>query len=197
MGATFTGSNWEAYRWTETFGKVGLGHLDGGETTGAGSRGTAISADGRAIVGQSSTRSGAQHAFRWTEQTGLVSLGGLTAMPYDYARDVCADGSRIVGCARNRDGFSEAFLWDPDHGMRALDDVLRSLGIDMTGGYLEDAVGISDDGTRIVGNGRRLAAGNQREGWLAVIPEPGTAWLFAAGLSALAARARRGGTLHG
>ncbi|HVP28056.1 MAG TPA: hypothetical protein VMW35_02715, partial [Myxococcota bacterium] len=62
-------------------------------------------------------------------------------------------------------------IWisDPLHGGRWLDDVLTANGVDMTGWQLDELVGISDDGTRLAGNG--TAPSGQRQGWYAVLPD--------------------------
>ena len=74
--------------------------------------------------------------------------------------------------------------------MRNLKDVLEDdFAIDLTGWQLWEAKGISDDGRTIVGVGE---GASNREAWIAVIPEPSTALLLAAGLAALAVGRRRG-----
>ena len=97
------------------------------------------------------------------------------------------DGSVVVGTGYGNSGY-EAAIWDEDHGMRELDVVLLGLGVDLTGWRLSEANGISADGTMIVGAGYHNGL---QEGWIAVIPEPGTGLLVGLGLLALAARGRR------
>ena len=81
------------------------------------------------------------------------------------------------------------FIWDEGHGMRSLPDVLvTDYGLDLSGWDLIAARAITPDGLTIVGTGRR---GGWLEAWIAVIPEPSTGMLFAAGLLGLALRRRR------
>jgi hypothetical protein len=77
---------------------------------------------------------------------------------------------------------------DAIHGMRRLQDVLTANGAELTGWILGDALGISADGRTIVGVGTN--PDGELEAWLAIIREPGTAILLAAGLAGLATRRR-------
>ncbi len=173
-----------AFRWTQETGLVSIG--SGGRAT---SMAHAISADGSTIVGATVDADGDgvfYEAFRWSEQTGFVHMGRMPQFPhYSAAVDVSADGSVIVGDA------GSPFVWTQEHGMRYLFSILiDDFGVDLTGFDLGRVHGISDDGRTIVGTGTRLSTGID-EGWIAVIPAPGTA---AAGLAAaclLASRRRR------
>src|SRR5262249_12538954 len=80
----------------------------------------------------------------------------------------------------------------PRHLRRSLAEILAANGADASGWEFRDAVGVSDDGSTMVGWGID-PAGND-EAWITVIPEPWTGLLFGAGLVALAA-ARRAGTV--
>ncbi len=160
-----------AFRWTAEHGMVGLGP------------GTAygVSADGSVIVGVS-----VGEPFRWTEATGMVSLGG----PYGAAYGVSADGSVVVG-----EGSDGAFIWDATNGMRDLRDVLvNDFGLDLTGWALVSAQGVSGDGLTIVGWGEyaysSFPPAVRVEAWIAHIPEPATLSLLAPGGLALIRRRR-------
>ena len=101
----------------------------------------------------------------------MVGLGDLPGTSFfSLANDVSGDGSVVAGRGYGNSG-PVAMLWDEDHGMRDLNALLLGLGLDLTGWRLDEATGISDDGTMIVGAGYHF--GNQ-EGSIAVIPEPGT-----------------------
>lgn len=156
----------EAFRWTTAGGMVGLGSLPG---RGFPSSANGVSRDGRVIVGASGP-SPAREAFRWTSDAGMVGLGDLPGGGFDSsARAVSGDGSVVVGRATSASG-SEAFVWDAATGMRSLREVLVGLGVDLTGWTLTDALGVSDDGLRIVGVG--VNPEGDDEGWIAALPEP-------------------------
>lgn len=154
---------------------VGLGYLPGGGTGTTppwptGSVGTAISADGQAIVGWSDfTNSGNDYqAFRWTQATGMQGLGDLPGGSISSrAFAVSADGSVVVG-AGNFGAPTEAFIWTATTGMRRLQDVLSiDLGLNTTGWAIQFALGVSADGRTIVGAGVNPCG--VQEGWIAYL----------------------------
>jgi uncharacterized membrane protein len=124
----------------------------------------------------------------------MVSLGGLGGgSPYftGTANGVSADGSVVVDQGMSPSGY-EAFIWDATNGIRELDQALIDLGLDpanLAGWTLSDAKAISDDGLTIVGKGTNPSG--YRKAWIAIIPEPSTASLFALGLMGIAAGRRR------
>jgi probable HAF family extracellular repeat protein len=88
------------------------------------------------VVGDS-----AGHAFRWTQSSGMVSLGNLPGQSYSYARDVSADGSIIVGSSGS--STYQAYRWTQTGGM---------IGLGYLPGASESyAYGMSADGSVIVG----------------------------------------------
>ena len=100
-----------------------------------------------------------------------------------------SDGSIIVGQG-NGPSSTRAVIWDEIHGIRELEQVLvNDFGMDLTGWRLDRAVGISDDGLTIAGQGTN--PDGLTEAWIAIIPEPSTALLLATGLLMLGARGRR------
>ena len=149
--------NWyEAFRWTDSDGMVGLGYLSEHTTGYRNSYATAISADGSAVVG-SSTNSNAgvdwKEAFHWSEADGMVGLGYLQASDSGYrfsnAVAISIDGSTVAGNTSNSDGttnWSEAYRWTKDGGMVGL----GSLGYTATSRGSQ-AAGMSADGSAIVG----------------------------------------------
>ena len=62
-----------------------------------------MSVDASVVVGSASNRTGApvpsQRAFRWTQASGIVSLGTLNGGSDSRAAGVSADGSVVVGTA--------------------------------------------------------------------------------------------------
>jgi probable HAF family extracellular repeat protein len=150
---------------------TGLGDLPGGQLN---SRAYGVSDGGSVVVGYGTTAAGTE-AFRWTQASGMVSLGILPGFNASAALDVSADGTRVIGSnGYNSSNPAEAFLWDPAHGMRSLRDVLINefgQGANLAGWTLTSAIDISADGQFIVGSGTN-PNGNQ-EAWLArLVPGP-------------------------
>ena len=77
-----------------------------------------------------------------------------------------ADGSVVVGYGGSGNG--QAFIWTAATGMQTLSAVLAAANVDLTGWGLNQATGISADGTVVVGNG---TFGNQNCD-IAVLPSP-------------------------
>jgi probable HAF family extracellular repeat protein len=94
-----------------------------------------ISNDGSVVVGSGTTVAGSL-AFRWTQSTGMVSLGNTFSQ--SSASKISADGSTIVG-----GGDSKAFRWTQSGGMV----ILPSL----SGATSSDASGVSADGSVVAG----------------------------------------------
>jgi len=113
------------FLWTAATGMVGCG--DSWDYP------SDVSGDGSVIVG------GGNGAWMWTQPQGLQQLGDLTSnTSYDsYARAVSMDGTSIVGQANG-----EAFRWTEDE--------MVGLGF-LPGGTSSEALGVSADGSVIVG----------------------------------------------
>lgn len=176
-----------AYRWDTEGGFTS----DFGFSSGSASGAEAVSADGTVVVGHAAGRSGIASPFRWHATEGFSSLDlreiGLFR---GVAAAVSGDGSIVGGFASAPgDLATTAFVWDARSGVRRVDALLASFGIDLAGWTLFSVTGISVDGTVLVGNG--LNPEQNREAWIAVIPEPGTGVLTALGLVGLALRPRR------
>ncbi len=107
-----------------------------------------ISADGQTLVGNASIDSTrfTRHAFIWTRSGGLVDLGGYPgADTVSFAVDASANGNTVAGYAKNTDNRDMTFSWTVASG-------LVPIGF-LPGGTSSKAIGISDDGTAIAGNG--------------------------------------------
>ena len=131
---------------------------------------TAASRDGSVVAGVSTGTSGTPHAFRWTQQGGMVDLGsGPGGLPGTYATSISDDGRIIVGWYASPSG-DVALMWDADHGWRALDAVLLlDYGTQVPGWTLNRATAISGDGRTIAGFGTNPQG--QTEAWVVILPE--------------------------
>lgn len=148
VGKSRNGSgHFEGFRWSAGDGMVGLGFLPGHQ----GSSATAISADGAVIVGASGHAT--EEAFRWTELNGMMGLGFLPGDNRSVANAVNGDGSVVVGYSSNGGGDNRAFYWTTSDSMRSLADVLTAAGVNLGGWELTFAMGVSADGSIVVGNG--------------------------------------------
>jgi probable HAF family extracellular repeat protein len=145
----------EAIRWNG--GNItGLGLLPAGLAAGSA---LDANADGTVVVGWAGVNpSGAEEAFRWTAESGMVGLGTLEPDwgRFSRANAVSADGRVVVGESESSAGFfgREAFLWDEAGGMRSLKEELETVyGDELLDWTLLRATGISDDGKVVVGTG--------------------------------------------
>jgi probable HAF family extracellular repeat protein len=120
-------SGWEAFRWTQAGGMVGLGDFPTGAVLSAA---YATTADGSVVVGSGGVEGncgpfGCQtvgRAFIWDAQHGMRDLADvltglgldLTGWTLTEARGISADGRVIVGTGTNPQGATEA--WRADLG---------------------------------------------------------------------------------
>ena len=141
-----------AFRWTPAGGLQDLGVTSGTE-----SLGIAVSGDGAVVVGEATDRAFLWRAFRWTATTGMVDIGTLGG-PMSGAFAANRDGSVVVGTSLAND-FSDSnrfFRWTPKTGMQDLLPVLQAAGVHNADSWvtLETIVGVSADGTVMVGYGK-------------------------------------------
>jgi probable HAF family extracellular repeat protein len=119
------------------------------------SRAYAISADGRAVTGESSLDGrAARQAMRWSREAGMVGLD--EAPRHSSGTALNADGGVVVGWFQGTSGRSSGFRWTAKEGVVDLGRLPTSL----------DAVAldVSDDGSVVVG----------ASGWRAFRWTPGT-----------------------
>jgi probable HAF family extracellular repeat protein len=119
------GDHYEAFKWTQETGLVGLGDLPGGDFD---SRASGVSADGTVVVGQGVYNDGvgssSLEAVYWTEDEGIVSIGGFSDDVFSTATATSGDGSVIVGQALPDDHpHMQAFRWTQEGGMINLGDL--------------------------------------------------------------------------
>lgn len=152
LGRTGEGfAAWEAARWTNEEGMVGIGFLEGEERSAA----NGMSADGSVIVGYSG-EAFEEEAFLWTAEGGMQGLGKTSDIDrFSKARDVSADGTVVVG-EIGRVGVG-AFRWTHEDGM-----VLINPASGVSG-----AEGISGDGNVIAGWYRLYAGEQEASLWMA------------------------------
>jgi probable HAF family extracellular repeat protein len=149
-----------AFRWTSTSGMTNLGSLGGTRSEANG-----VSGDGNVIIGSSRlTGDSASHAFRWTNATGMTSLGTLGGSS-SFANGISANGGVIVGYSRltgdpttpstipsvPAQPTNHAFRWTAATGMRDLNTLLSTAGVNLNGIVLTRANGVSGDGKFIFG----------------------------------------------
>jgi probable HAF family extracellular repeat protein len=142
VGGSASTNGYQAYRWTEATGMVGLGKLPGHIE----SQASAISADGSFIAGISGGAVGpggiyVVEAFRWTQEGGMLSLGGGAWEPHF----VSPDGSVIIGHTYplGPGDVQTARYWSQATGTIWLGT--------LPGGIRTIALGASADGSVVVG----------------------------------------------
>jgi probable HAF family extracellular repeat protein len=130
-----------AFRWTQAGGMALLGSYG---TIGAARD---VSADGSVVVGDTQY----DGPFRWTQEFGMEFLPGV-----DTALGVSTDGSAVVAV-----GGGEVFRWTLGAGMVSLGE----LG-DLPGGeFYSVPLGVSADGSIVVGTSNTAAPSNEAFRW--------------------------------
>ncbi len=135
-------SSSNAYRWTETDGTQSLDFPDVENAKVAVSD---MSNDGNVVVGRVGI-DGVYKPFRWTEIDGMKIVGELELARDKYSLAevfVSGDGNTIVSDVVTENGH-EAVIWTESGGMQGLGDLPG-------GEFYSQVVGISDDGTTVVG----------------------------------------------
>ncbi|MFM7907659.1 MAG: PEP-CTERM sorting domain-containing protein, partial [Microcystis sp.] len=110
-------SPFEAFRWTQQTGMVGLGHLPSVDFRFF-SLASGVSGDGSVVVGYSESANG-DEAFIWNSTQGMRSLQQVLTNDYgldltgwflDRANAISADGLTVVGFGTNPDVLTEAWI---------------------------------------------------------------------------------------
>ncbi|MFO0897317.1 MAG: hypothetical protein U0836_07825 [Pirellulales bacterium] len=156
-----------AFRWTESEGIVPLS-AGGGFSSSI--HASAVSEDGKVIVGTMTNDIGLTQAYRWTQETGAVPLPDLPGGGGKLsASAVSGEGSTIVGTGLSESG-TESFIWTSQAGTRSLVDVLKgdyNLGAALQGWSLLYDFDISADGSTVIGTGKNPQG--QTEAWRATL----------------------------
>ena len=156
-GAVFPGESLsEAYLWSEATGTRRLGKLSTG--AGSSSTATAISPNGQIVVGTSTRADGSREGFRWTEGSGMVSLGP------DFLAQAVGDAGTVVGHLSAGGGLVQG----SSLGDGNLKTLLQDCGLDMTLWTPLWLYDVSADGRTIVGTARHSSFGNKA--FLAKLP---------------------------
>lgn len=151
VGTSHSANGMTAFIWDHIKGMASLGDLPKG---GVHSEAWKISADVSTVVGTGFSVNGYE-AFIWSKDRGLIGLGDLSGGTFSSnAYGVSADGSIIVGTSHSANG-EEAFIWHKTYGMRAIKDMLENdFNLDLAGWSLFRAMGISADGSVVIGHGK-------------------------------------------
>jgi uncharacterized membrane protein len=134
-----------------------IGDLPGGVSGVPRSIARGVSGDGRFIVGIGESERGPE-AFRYDRTTGQMEpLGDLPGGGFaSYAFGIQSDGGFIVGESESDTGERQACSWTPATGIHPLGFLPTAAGVVRW----STAVGISDDGTIVVGSSRSIESGN-------------------------------------
>ena len=122
----------------------GIGFLVGSDEHYTSPKG--VSADGLVVIGKGRPAGGGLDPFRWTQETGAVSLGGLPLGSGGFAWGVSADGAVVVGEGGSPKSSpnTQAFRWTAETGMVGLGD--------LPGGWFSSrAFAVSGDGSVVAG----------------------------------------------
>jgi uncharacterized membrane protein len=133
---------------------------------------TAVTSDGKTIVGQFYNAQNNGTAFLWSPKGGFVSLGTIDPYPRDesFANGI-SDNGVVVGWSGNMFGRGiRAFIWTSATGTVHLEKTLRHMGAKIPSGMtLVTAVSISSDGSTIAG--QAVDTQNNVSNWIAHITE--------------------------
>ena len=153
VGLAWTCTAAEGFEWTAKTGNLSLGHPAGNHS----SRASAISANGKTIVGFWEDPTGPRRPVRWVGGKHELFLGTTTI---GEASAVNSDGTTIAGQAPGASGYGVAFFYSDKRGLIKL-GTLTHISTDQS-----FANGISDNG-RVVGwSGDQFGHGIEAFTWI-------------------------------
>ena len=135
---------------------------------------TAANSDGSVIVGAASLTGGGNHAFLYSNATGVQDLGIIGDDPFGFVQSVAtgvSDNNTVTGWVGDIFyGSPQGFVWTPDGGMKFVNDYLAAHGLTVPDEwYIISVTSISADGKMLGGqaiNLHRVAYA----GWIATVP---------------------------
>jgi uncharacterized membrane protein len=142
----------EGFKWTAHDGNKSLGHPAGNRS----SRASAISADGKMIVGFWEDPTGPRRPVRWVKGKHDLFLGNKTI---GEASGVNSDGTNIVGQTPDANGNGVAFVYSDNKGLVLLGTINQG-STDQS-----FANGVSDNGRVIGWSGDPFSGGTEAFFW--------------------------------
>ena len=158
VGEAYNGTAGHAFRWTLNAGSSTQGTMTDLGTLAAGNGGSSIARDvnaaGDVVVGQAYNGT-AQHAFRWTQASGMSDLGTLASdktTGASVAYGVNAAGDVVVGQAYNGT-TNQAFRWTSANGMQSIEAWLTANGVTVNAAAPKTSIayGVNAAGDVVVG----------------------------------------------
>ena len=158
VGEAYNGTARHAFRWTLNAGSSTQGTMTDLGTLAAGNGGSSIARDvnaaGDVVVGQAYNGT-AQHAFRWTQASGMSDLGTLASdktTGASVAYGVNAAGDVVVGQAYNGT-TNQAFRWTSANGMQSIEAWLTANGVTVNAAAPKTSIayGVNAAGDVVVG----------------------------------------------
>jgi probable HAF family extracellular repeat protein len=134
----------------------------------------AANSDGSVIVGAASLSGSGNHAFLYSDATGVQDLGIIGDDPFGLSQSVASavsDNNSVVGWVGDIfNGSPQGFVWIPEDGMMFVKDYLAAQGLTVPDEwYIASVNAISADGKTMGGlaiNLNRVAYA----AWIATIP---------------------------
>ena len=114
---------------------------------------TAANPNGTYAVGHTDTNGTDVQPYRWSQANGIEELTLPAWATHGKPGDLTADGIAVVGQLGNQSLGYRAGFWTETHGWTRLDEYLPTVGVNLNGWILNDCLGVSDDGTVLVGRG--------------------------------------------